>query len=323
MTNLLVPAADIERFDRAEARREYAESAKAEGTWRVYQGHWERFEAFARAAGSSAGPPANPDVVADWIIELERQGKSANTLGVAVAAVVHRHKLAAEPSPLLHPQLAEVLAGARRRAGRRGSTRGPAAPLLPENLRSMVARLKGGLTGQRDLALLSFGLAGGFRREELGRIAVEDLRLEAHAVTVRLRWSKRDQEGKGHERRICEGDHLELCPVSNLKTWLGAAGITSGFLFRGVTRGGKVIDRPLSGRRIDQIIREYTRLAFPNGQRFSAHSLRSGLCTAAALAGKSESEIREHVGHGSAATTARYIRRAGIIVSTTTKGIGL
>lgn len=320
--NLLVPAADIERFDRAERRREYAESAKADGTWRVYEGHWKRFVEFCAAAGSSAGPPASHELVADWIIALESDGKSANTLGVAVAAVVHRHRLASAPNPLQHPQLQEVLAGARRRAARRGGGRGPAAPLLPENLRSMVVKLKSGLIGQRDLALLSFGLAGGFRREELGRLKHENLRFEATAVRVELPWSKTDQEGHGHERRICEGDFLELCPVRNLRAWLGASGITSGPLFRPVHKG-VLLERGLSGRRIDEIVREYTRLAFPGGARFSAHSLRAGLCTAAALAGKSESEIREHVGHGSAATTARYIRSAGRLSSALTKGIGL
>lgn len=321
-SSLLVPASDIERYGRAEKRKEYAEAAKSEGTWRVYEGHWLRFVAFAGRHGAPAGPPASPELVADWIIALESAGKSAATLGVAVAAIVHRHKLASAPNPMLHPQLGEVLAGARRRAARRGSGRGPAAPLLPENLRSMVARLKPGLTGLRDLALLSFGLAGGFRREELCRLTVEDLRFEATAVIVRLPWSKTDQEGRGHERRICEGDFLELCPVRNLKTWFAAAGITSGPLFRTVRRD-KAGSEKLSGRRVDQIVREYTRLAFPDGQRFSAHSLRAGLCTAAALAGKSESGIREHVGHGSAATTARYIRSAGRLSSTTTKGIGL
>jgi integrase len=320
--SLLVPAADIERFDRAEKRREYAESAKAEGTWRVYDGHWKRFVAFCGRSGVSAGPPASPEIIADWIIELESEGKVAATIGVAVSAVVHRHRLASAPNPMLHPQLQEVLAGARRRAARRGGGRGPAAPLLPENLRSMVARLKGGLIGQRDLALLSFGLAGGFRREELCRLTVENLRFETTAVTVELAWSKTDQEGHGHRRRICEGDFLELCPVRNLRAWLAAAGITSGPIFRPVV-GKSVLDRGISGRRVDQIVREYTRLAFPDGQRFSAHSLRAGLCTAAALAGKSESEIREHVDHGSAATTARYIRSAGRLSSALTKGIGL
>ena len=89
--NLLVPAADIERFDRSERRREYAESAKADGTWRVYDGHWKRFVEFCAASGSSAGPPASHELVADWIIALESEGKSANTLGVAVAAQVVYH----------------------------------------------------------------------------------------------------------------------------------------------------------------------------------------------------------------------------------------
>ncbi len=59
------------------------------------------------------------------------------------------------------------------------------------------------------------------------------------------------------------------------------------------------------------------------GKKYSAHSLRAGLCTAAALAGKPEHEIRDHVGHKSAASTARYIRAAKVRTIGVTRGIGL
>jgi integrase len=326
---LLVPAVDVALAARAERRREYASHAKAEGTWKVYDGHWKRFLAFCSAAGLEPGPPTAAEVLADWIVHLREQGKAASSLSVAVAAVSHRNRLAACSSPAEHPQVAEVLAGARRLAAVAGAGRGPSDPMLPEDLRKMIARLKPGLVGTRDAALLSFGLGGGFRREELSRIEVRDLRFEEHAVRVTLRRSKTDQEGRGHERRVCRGDFIELCPVRNLQTWLAAASIREGFVFRPIVYGKVIRDTALSARRIDQIVREYTRAILKDdptalgGRKYSAHSLRSGLCTAAALAGKPEYEIREHVGHRSAATTARYIRAAGRRVSSVTKGIGL
>ncbi len=327
--SLLVPLVDVELAAAAERRRDYAARAKADGTWKVYDGHWKRFSAFCARQGKDPGPPSSAALVADWVIELQTKGRSSGTLSVAVAAVAHRNRLAGAPSPLDHPQVREVLAGARRMAARAGSGRGQSDPLLPADLGKLVARLKGGIVGIRDLALLTFGFAGGFRREELCRLELQNLRFEHEAVIVRLPWSKGDQAGEGHERRICFGDKLELCPVRNLKLWLSAGGITEGPIFRPIVYGKHVGVKPLSPRRVDQIVREYTRAALASGPgtlsglKYSAHSLRSGLCTAAALAGKPEHAIREHVGHRAAATTARYIRSAKLRQSTLTKGIGL
>lgn len=323
MSTLLVPAVDVALQERAERRLRYANKAKADGTWKVYGGHWKRFSAFCVAQGADPGPPTAPELVADYIVALREAGKAGSSLTVAVAAIAHQNRLGACPSPADHPQVQEVLSGARRLAAEAGAGRGKSDPLLPEDLRRLIAHLRPGLVGVRDAALLSFGLAGGFRRDELSRIAMEDLRFEGGGIIARLRRSKTDQEGHGHERRIVKGDFLELCPVRNLETWLAASGIREGFVFRPIVGGRTVLDKPLSGRRIDQIVREYSRSAEIAGRRFSAHSLRSGLCTAAAMAGKPEHEIRDHVGHRSAQTTARYIRAAGRRVSTVTKGIGL
>lgn len=326
--SLLVPVRDLVEADDQARRREYAAQAKSGGTWAVYNGHWRRFTAFAEARGRPEGPPVEPGLVADYVIFLREQGKASATLKVAMAAIAHRSRLAGSPSPTEHPQVVEVLAGAVRLAARAGAGRGAADPLLPADIRVFITELKAGVVGQRDMALLTFGLAGGFRREELCRLRLENLRFDGEGILVTLPWSKTDQVGEGHVRRIARGDSAELCPVSNLQTWLAASGITEGPLFRPVLHG-KVLERRLSPRRVDQIIREYTRRVMAErpgallGRRYSAHSLRSGLCTAAALAGKAEHEIRDHVGHKSAHTTARYIRAARVRTSGVTKGIGL
>ena len=324
---LLVPARDITLHDAQERRRDYARRAKAEGTWTVYEGHWERFRSFSAEIGRDPGPPTDPALLADYVIALRERGQAASTLSVACAAIAHRNRAAGAESPLSHPQVREVLAGAKRLAARAQAGRGASDPLLPADIRSFISNLKPGLGGQRDMALLTFGVAGGFRREELCRLKLENVRFDPEGIVVTLPWSKGDQEGEGHTRRICYGDALELCPVTNLKTWLAASGISRGFLFRPVLHG-RALERPLSPRRIDQIVREYGRRVLRDkpdtvAKKFSAHSLRSGLCTAAALAGKPEHEIRDHVGHKSASTTAKYIRAAKIRKSTVTRGIGL
>lgn len=56
---------------------------------------------------------------------------------------------------------------------------------------------------------------------------------------------------------------------------------------------------------------------------FSGHSLRAGLATSAAKAGKSERAIMAQTGHRSVAMVRRYIRDADLFSDNAAAGIGL
>ena len=58
-----------------------------------------------------------------------------------------------------------------------------------------------------------------------------------------IRRSKTDQAGEGQEIAIPRGTHLR--PVETLQTWLAAAAISDGPLFRPVSKGGRVGATPL------------------------------------------------------------------------------
>lgn len=318
---IALPASgELERLH--ERRAHYAKQSKAAGTWETYEKAWKRFETRV----GTAALPAAPETVADYAIEMADAGLSPAYIAVALAAIGNRHRLANLPAPTEHPQLREILKGIARAA----EVAKEAEPLMPEQLRKLVTLLRPGVIGARDLALLTIGLAGGFRRSELSAMQVDWVRYDGEGYLIRLPRSKSDQEGEGHERRICPGDHFETCPVAALRAWLAAVGSKSGPVFRPFSPRHTAIARRLSERRIDEIVRGYVRLGrekfgdalFP-GTRYSAHSLRAGCVTACAVHGKPEWQIREHVGHKSARTTARYIRAAKTRVSTVTKGIGL
>ena len=273
--------------------------------------------------------PVDPRCVADYLISMAERGLSASTLSVAAAAIGARHLASAIPTPTAHPGVREVLAGAARQAAREGRGRGPADPLMPDELRRMLTCVSPGLIGIRNSAILSFGLASGMRREEISRLQVTDLRIEEDGIRVRLSWSKTDQTGHGHERRVAAGDHPDLCPVQWIRTWLSNAGHSTGPLFRAIDTKGGLTDHGISPRRIDQIVREHVAMArekHPDtfrGGRYSAHSLRAGLATAALLSGKDVRDVQTHLGHKSVQTTLRYHRAASVRESTVTKGIGL
>ncbi len=56
---------------------------------------------------------------------------------------------------------------------------------------------------------------------------------------------------------------------------------------------------------------------------FAGHSLRAGLATSAAAAGKSERAILQQTGHRSVTTVRRYIRDGNLFRENAAEGIGL
>src|SRR4029077_2779181 len=107
----------------------------------------------------------------------------------------------------------------------------------------MVALCPDNMIGRRDRALLALGFAGAFRRSELCALQVDDLVEVPDGLRVLIRRSKTDQPGEGAEVAIPRG--YKLRPVEAVQTWLAAAEISAGPVFRAVARGGRVSDAAL------------------------------------------------------------------------------
>lgn len=310
----------------------YADASTAPSTKRVYERSWRAFVSWCATKGLDP-LPAHPEAVAWYAIALVsgEAGRSKplklTSVMTELAAITHAHVEAQLPPPTRDPYLRIILRGMRREHGVPVSQ---ADPLLPKHLRAMVACITPGLTGIRDLALLTFGWASALRRSELAALTCAQLRFRdgpgGTECLVTLARSKGDQEGEGQTRLVHAGSQIDTCPVSALRTWLSAAAIKDGPVFRKVI--ARALDSQLHERSVDAIVRHYVELAqarstsIPEG-RYSAHSLRAGCLTAMHLAGKSDLEIRDHAGHKSLSTTMRYVRLAKLLGSTASKGIGL
>jgi integrase len=180
-------------------------------------------------------------------------------------------------------------------------------PISPAELRAMVQSRPETLQGLRDRALLLVGFAGAFRRSELVSLDVGDVTWGEDGCTATLRRSKTDQEGEGRKVGIPFGSSPEFCPVRTLQAWVEAAGLTVGPLFRPV-KGSTVSAARLSDKAVARLVKRAAEAAGLDPSRVSGHSLRSGLATAAAKAGKSERSIMAQTGHRSAQMVRRYIR---------------
>ena len=93
-----------------------------------------------------------------------------------------------------------------------------------------------------------------------------------------------------------------------LQAWTEEAGITSGPLFRSISRHAQLRPRGLSGVDVARIVKKLAERAGLDPAKYAGHSLRAGHATSAAIAGVSERSIMNQTGHRSVQMVRRYIR---------------
>ncbi len=162
------------------------------------------------------------------------------------------------------------------------------APVGVGELRVMLDALPDDLRGVRDRAMLLLGFAGAFRRSELVAIDIEDLAFTDDGLEVTLRRSKTDQEGEGRKVGIPFGSTPVTCPVRAVKAWTAVAAIESGALFRTISRSGRLESGRASDQAVARLVKRVAQRVGIDPSTVAGHSLRAGLATSAAKAGKSE-----------------------------------
>ena len=140
---------------------------------------------------------------------------------------------------------------------------------------------------------------------------------------VTIRHSKTDQESEGRKLGIPQGTEEATCPVRALQAWRTSAGLTSGPLFRSMNRHGHVLPTRLSGEAVAIVVKRHVETLGYDASQFAGHSLRAGLATSAAAAGKSERAIMRQTGHRSVITVRRYIRDGNLFRKNAADGLGL
>ena len=345
-----------------ERARDLAEKSRADATKDAYVSDWTHFETWCRLFGY-ASLPAEPEAVAlylaefadespDWpafIIWCVAQGKCADannsdllatykqanqvntdflhpalktvTLTRRLAAISQFHQLQNFDSPSQSEIVRTVMKGIRRE---KGTKQNQPAPATLDVIRRMLQEVPSTLTGLRDRALLLVGFAGALRRSNIVALDVEHIRFQSNGMILLLERSKTDQERRGTEIGIAMGENETTCPVRAVRTWLRAAEITTGPVFRPMTKHATVRKGRLSDQSVGLVIKRYAHAADFEADDFSAHSLRAGLPTTAASLGVSDRAIAAQTQHRSMDMLNRYIR-AGQLLSdnNVTRHIGL
>lgn len=306
--------------DQAQA---FAAAARSPRTRAAYASEWATFAAWCSARHLQS-LPTTPTVLALFLSDRASSGIKPSSLGVALAAVAAANRAAGvKPSDLPHRStaVAEVWSGIRRTLG---TAPRRVAPVAVDELRLMCDTLDDSmLIGIRDRAVLLVGFAGALRRSELVALNHADVAFTRAGVVVTLRRSKVDQEAAGTSIGLPYGGDVATCPVRTLRAWLDASDITEGALFRSVNRHGGTGSR-LSGRDVARIVQRTAAAAGLDATLYSGHSLRSGLATAAARAGKSDRSIMQQGRWAGRAMVDRYVRDARLLDGkNAASGIGL
>lgn len=288
---------------------QYAALADATNTQRAYASDWKQFLTWCKKRGKNP-LPAHADDVAIYIRHCaEIQKLKISTVKRRLSSIAEAHKRNGFESPCGEWVVKNTMKRLRRELGK--PARGK-SPLLVKDLKAMLTHCPPTLFGLRDKAVLLIGYTGAFRRSELVRIEIEDITASDEGIVVLVRASKTDQKRDGRKVAIPFGKDPSTCPVRALLTWLDAANISEGPVFRGMTKVGTPRTTALSDRMVAEIVKTYCSKIKKRVALFSGHSLRSGLATSAAIAGASERSIQQQTGHKSIMVLRRYIRDASL-----------
>ena len=255
------------------ARNNYSQAIFAqelsENTRIAYKKGWESFVEYCAEIGVEPLQAA-PQTVSSWMLYLSKT-VSANGVKPLHPGTISMYKSgvnkAFEVNGLLSP-CKDPLVKATMKICRRENAQpsNAVAPLRDYQVKAMIEACPKTPIGYRDAAILAVGFACALRRSELIALQVADCRfLDEDAdqyarMLVTVRQSKTDQAGRGQVIPVINGSNI--MPITRLRRHLDASGITDGYLFRTMKRGGSLRGRRTShvGRAtVDQALLEKVR----------------------------------------------------------------
>ena len=302
-TRLSISVGERSARYRADVAR-YINASCSVATRRAYAGDVAHFV----KAGFSI--PCREDQIAAYLA-IHGQTLAVSTLRRRLVAIQHAHNAVNSPSPVNASIVKTMMRGIRRtRGASQRRVKAMDKRVLLKVLRAMDRNQHPNkLKRLRDRAILLVGFAGGFRRDELVKLNVDDIARRRTGIEFHVRRSKTDQEGVGRTVFIPKASGAN-CPVKALWKWLLYARVTEGALFRSVNRHGQISIDSLTAQSVAGIVKSSVAEAGLDPRQFAAHSLRAGFVTAATVANVPIWQIKRVTGHRSDEVVATYVRVA-------------
>ncbi len=157
--------------------------------------------------------------------------------------------------------------------------------------------------------MILVGFVAALRRSELAGIQVSQLAEGPQGLVLSLPRSKTNQEGTTPELVVLpKAANPKRCPVTALQAWMGLAQVSSGPVFRAVSKSNKALPRGLNPESVNQLVQGAVGGAGIDPGAYSAHSLPAGFVTYAHLRGATDRAIAHQTRHRSLATLSAYVR---------------
>jgi integrase len=297
------------------------DAAHAESTRILYAHTWRVWERWCTARGIPA-LPADPAALAAYLVERAATGTAVASLNMACTAIRHMHRQHGLANPAADELVRQVRLGLRRTYGT--APRRLARPLTVPEIRQIVTSIdRSTPIGARDAAIILLGCASALRGSELGALSLADIEAKPGGLLVCIRHSKTDQEGRGQVVAVAHGTHATTDPVAALAAWRRVRGDQPGALFTRIW-ASRISDQPLGNHVVARMLRQRAVAAGLDGTRITAHSLRAGHATAAAMAGVPLDRIAAQTRHKDLGVLVnRYIRPLEALAMTSSRDLGL
>jgi site-specific recombinase XerD len=275
------------------------EGAYSANTIRSYRADFTIFEAWCEQEHRAA-LPATPETVAYFVLAQSKSAAPA-TVSRGLAAIAKIHRLLKLDSPV---RTEEVNLATRTMFRQKGRRQDQALGLTNSLKQKLISACPADLRGLRDRALIAVGYDTLCRRAELVRLQIDDLRIKPDGSgTILVRKSKADQLGSG---RLA---YLSAEALAHLRSWLRAANLDTGAIFRGI-RGTQLMPDALHPYSVARVLKG---LAYDAGlektliAKLSGHSMRVGAAQDMAAAGIDLGAIMHAGGWKSPDMVMRYI----------------
>jgi len=288
------------------------QNSKATNTVRAYKSDFKDFSLFCVQNGFK-NLPSEPKIVSLYLTHLSTKDIKISTIKRRLVSIGVIHKMKGHYLDTKHPLIIENFMGIKRR---KGTVQKGKKPLLIRGLKAIIDVINQqkieDIKKLRDKTIILIGFSGGFRRNEIVSLDVDDLEFVYEGVKITVKKSKTDQFGEGFIKALPYFENELYCPVISLKRWLNISKITKGSIFRRFTKGSNLSNNRLTDQTVALLIKEYLKLAGMDSSNYSGHSLRSGFATSAAESGVEERSIMAMTGHKSTEMVRRYIKETNL-----------
>ncbi len=284
----------------SDSLRHYLQAATSNNTRTAYRSAIRQFEKWGGRL------PTDRDTLVRYLV-AKTDVLNSRTLALHLTAVSQWHHYQGLTDPVRDPLVCKTMEGIRRT---HGQPKRKAKALRLEHIAQLVNYLRhlpDNKKKYRDIALVLTGFFGALRRSELVALQVNDLVWEPEGLLIRLPRSKTDQQGMGLMRALPYGK-AACCPATAVKTWLDAAGITNGPVFRPTNRWDHIQEKALAPGAVNALLKTLGQACeFDFVPELSSHSFRRGLSTSAARERVDFELIKKQGGWKSDATVWEYI----------------